>query len=73
MKHLAPDYVYAPRGLQANMIVSISDDGHITSITPREEINLGAQFIEPLDILEISPSHEIVVFPDFLTDNCGNL
>jgi len=35
MKHLAPDYVYTAQGLQANMVISISDDGHITSITQR--------------------------------------
>ncbi len=35
MKHLAPDYLYTPQGLLANMIVSISDDGHIASITRR--------------------------------------
>ncbi len=47
MKYLAPDYVYTPRGLQANMIVSISDDGRITSITPREESIVGASHIVP--------------------------
>ena len=33
MKHLLPDYVYTPQGLQANMIVSLSGDGHIGSIS----------------------------------------
>ena len=36
MNHLAPDYVYTPQGLQANMIVSISDDGYIVSIHQRD-------------------------------------
>ncbi len=36
MKHLAPDYVWTPQGLQANMIVSISDDGRIAAISARE-------------------------------------
>lgn len=36
MKHLAPDYAYTPQGLQANMIVSISDNGHIASISEQE-------------------------------------
>jgi formimidoylglutamate deiminase len=36
MKYLAPDYVYTPEGLQENMLVTISDDGHIVSVTPRE-------------------------------------
>jgi formimidoylglutamate deiminase len=36
MKHLGPDYVYTPQGLQANKIVSISDDGYIVSIHQRD-------------------------------------
>jgi formimidoylglutamate deiminase len=36
MKHLAPDYICTPQGLQANMVVSISDDGRIAAITARE-------------------------------------
>ena len=39
MKYLLPDYVYTPQGLQANMIVSISDDGRIASIVQQ---NVGA-------------------------------
>ena len=35
MIHLAPEYVYTPDGLQTGMVVSISDDGRIASITPR--------------------------------------
>ena len=37
MKHLAPDYIYTPQGLQANQVVSISDDGYISAITARSE------------------------------------
>jgi formimidoylglutamate deiminase len=51
MKYLAPDYVYTPQGLQANMVVSISDNGRITSISPRENINEGPQFHVPTDVL----------------------
>src|SRR5215469_14415318 len=40
MKHLIPDYVYTPQGLQANMTISISDDGRIASIKPQRETNL---------------------------------
>jgi formimidoylglutamate deiminase len=36
MKHLAPDYVYTPQGLQSNRIVSISDDGYIYAVNERE-------------------------------------
>jgi formimidoylglutamate deiminase len=35
MQHLAPDYLYTPQGLQANQIVSISNDGYITAIHER--------------------------------------
>lgn len=35
MKHLAPDYVYTPQGLQANQVVSISDDGYIYALSER--------------------------------------
>lgn len=34
MKYLVPDYVYTPKGLQANQAVSISDDGRISAIVP---------------------------------------
>jgi formimidoylglutamate deiminase len=48
MKHLAPDFVYTPQGLQKNIILSISDDGRIASISQQ---NVGAQFIAPSEIL----------------------
>src|SRR5579859_103168 len=35
MLHLAPDYIYTPQGLQAHMVVSISDDGRIAAIGRR--------------------------------------
>jgi formimidoylglutamate deiminase len=50
MKHLAPDYVYTPQGLQANMIVSISEDGHISSLSQQ---NVGAQYMAPSEILSL--------------------
>src|SRR5947208_1484166 len=33
MKYLAPDYVYTPQGMQSHMLISISDDGRIVSVT----------------------------------------
>jgi formimidoylglutamate deiminase len=60
MKHLLPDYVYTPQGLQANMIVSISDDGHIASISQQ---NVGSQFIAPW---EITPMNGIALLPGFV-------
>ena len=58
MKYLAPDYIYTPQGLQADMIVSISDDGRIADIK-----NAGEQFIKPSDI-EILP--HIALLPGFV-------
>src|SRR6266849_2543171 len=60
MKHLAPEYVYTPQGLQTNMILSISDDGRITSIYQQ---NVGAQFIVPSDI---SALPGIALLPGFV-------
>src|SRR6185312_13353685 len=58
MKYLAPDYVYTPQGLQANMIISISDDGHIEDIK-----NSGERLIAPSEI-EILPN--IALLPGFV-------
>src|SRR5438105_7486671 len=38
MIHLAPEYVYTPAGLQANMLVSITKQGLISSIAPRKAV-----------------------------------
>ena len=45
MTHLAPDYIYTPRGLEANKIISVSGDGRISSIT-----DAGEHFIAPSDV-----------------------
>jgi len=58
MKHLAPDYIYTTQGLQANKIVSISDDGRISSIT-----DVGAQSIAPADI---STLNGMALLPGFV-------
>jgi formimidoylglutamate deiminase len=60
MKHLAPDYVYTPHGLQANMLISISDDGHIVSIHQRD---VGTQSIAPSEVT-ILPG--IALLPGFV-------
>ncbi len=60
MKHLAPDYLYTPQGLQSNMVLTIADDGRITSITQRD---VGAQFIAPAD-LSILPG--VALLPGFV-------
>jgi formimidoylglutamate deiminase len=36
MKHIAPDYVFTPQGLQARKVISISDEGYISAIAERE-------------------------------------
>jgi formimidoylglutamate deiminase len=56
MKQLAPDYVYTPQGLQANMLISISDDGRIASITPRSNV-------APLDLSSLPA---IALLPGFV-------
>src|SRR5437763_10659728 len=60
MKHLVPDYVYTLQGFQANMIVSISDDGRIDSISQQ---NVGAQFIAPSEILLLNG---VALLPGFV-------
>ncbi len=37
MKYLAPDYVYTPSGLQADMVVALSERGDIAEIVPWTE------------------------------------
>ncbi len=58
MKYLAPDYVYTAQGLQANMIVSVSDDGLIMDIK-----NAGTELLAPSDI-EILP--DTALLPGFV-------
>jgi hypothetical protein len=41
MHYLAPEYICTPAGLQSNMLVTISDDGRIASITQRSSAGLG--------------------------------
>lgn len=55
MKFLAPEYVYTPQGVQAHMLISISDDGRIGSVTeldfsspvPSSTINLPNTLLLP--------------------------
>ena len=60
MKHLLPDYVYTPLGLQSNMLVSITDDGRIDSISHQ---NAGTQSIAPSEILTL---HGVALLPGFV-------
>ena len=60
MQYLAPDYVCGPQGLLANIMVSISDDGHIVSIKERD---VDTQSIPPSDI-SILPG--IALLPGFV-------
>src|SRR5438105_12091482 len=48
MIHLAPEYVYTPAGLQANMLVSITKQGLISSIAPRDSVE--PQSVAPFDV-----------------------
>src|SRR5437667_857539 len=60
MKYLAPEYVYTPRGLQTDTILSISDDGRIASISQK---NVGAQFIALSEILSLNG---VALLPGFV-------
>ncbi|HEU5230391.1 MAG TPA: formimidoylglutamate deiminase [Ktedonobacteraceae bacterium] len=52
MLHLAPDYVYTPQGLQANMVVSISNEGRIVSLSQRDA---GGVVVETLPGMALLP------------------
>ena len=60
MKHLLPDYVYTPQGLQPGMLVTISDDRRIASLSPK---NVEAQRIAPSEILSL---HGIALLAGFV-------
>jgi formimidoylglutamate deiminase len=60
MKHLLPDYVFTPQGLVPNMIVTISDNGRIDSISHR---SVGAQSIMPSEIISL---HGVALLPGFV-------
>src|SRR5579872_4727111 len=51
MKYLAPDYVYTPAGLQAEMVVAIADDGMISGITSRVADSLITDFLPGVALL----------------------
>src|SRR5258708_4942459 len=55
MKHLIPDYIYTPQGLQSNMVVSITDDGRIASITPQGETNVSSSDVSVLPGVALLP------------------
>ncbi len=40
MKYLAPDYIYTAQGIERDMLVSVADDGRITSIEKNEHATL---------------------------------
>ena len=60
MKHLRPDYVYTPQGLQTDMVISITGEGRIGSLSHQ---NLGAQ---PVASSEIVPLHGVALLPGFV-------
>src|SRR5260221_14687262 len=55
MKHLIPDYIYTPQGLQSNMVVSITDDGRIASITPQGETHVSSSDVSVLPGVALLP------------------
>ncbi len=60
MKYLIPDYVYTPQGLQVNMIVSVSDDGRIDSISHQ---HAGTESISSSEILSL---RGVALLPGFV-------
>lgn len=60
MIHLAPDYVYTSEGLQADMLISIADDGRIASVTPRQAA------LEDPAIFDVEVLPGIALLPGFV-------
>src|SRR5881275_3191538 len=55
MKHLAPDYVYTPAGLQGNTCIAISDDGIIDSIFDLETHAVAPTNVDSLARIALLP------------------
>ncbi len=52
---LAPDYIYTPQGLQSHMLISISDDGRIVSISKQEALDTQKNEVEQLRGVALLP------------------
>src|SRR5437879_4805620 len=65
MQYLAPEYICTPAGLQSNMLVAISDDGRIASITQRSSASLD-QARTSLDTSNIELLPGIALLPGFV-------
>ncbi|HYL44882.1 MAG TPA: amidohydrolase family protein, partial [Ktedonobacteraceae bacterium] len=65
MHYLAPEYICTSAGLQSNMLVAISDDGRIASITRRGSAGLG-QAGTPSDASNIELLPGIALLPGFV-------
>lgn len=46
MKHLAPDFIYTPHGLQAGKVISITNDGWIDALQDRAAVT------DPVEVLD---------------------
>ncbi|HLH63040.1 MAG TPA: formimidoylglutamate deiminase [Ktedonobacteraceae bacterium] len=55
MKYLVPEYIYTPQGLQAGMIISISDEGFIVDVKNAPESFLDSSEIEMLPAIALLP------------------
>lgn len=60
MIHLAPDYIYTSEGPQADMLLSIADDGRIAAVTPRQTA------LEGSSNLEIEALPGVALLPGFV-------
>jgi formimidoylglutamate deiminase len=59
MKHLVPDYVYTPQGVQDHMLISISSDGRILSV-----VEFDSASSVPPDMTEALPN--VLLLPGFV-------
>ena len=55
MPTLAPDYIYTPEGLQANMLVSLTPDGRIAALERRDDGKERVEPVEPLPGVALLP------------------
>ncbi|MFL5625713.1 MAG: formimidoylglutamate deiminase [Ktedonobacteraceae bacterium] len=65
MQYLTPEYIYTPAGLQSNMLIAITDDGRIASITARSSAGLD-QPGTPSDVSNVELLPGVALLPGFV-------
>src|SRR3989442_11118431 len=64
MKYLAPDYMYTPQGLQADMLLSLTDDGRIAAIAPRNQP--GGNAVPEIALTDMTVLPGVALLPGFV-------